>query len=255
MRRKIAIAAAAGVLLVPVGVAVAQLTQDGTQAVSATFSAARERGDLRTCTGPDGTYEIVKGRYAGQSQSSQPTLSGPIVLNIAAVYNQTEHIGWMTGSLRIRTGDQGVTTRLVGTLTQGPSDTRILDGFVNGPAGKGGTKLFGNVTSSFTGTGGFTGGKIGEGGANIALLSGRVCKPAAPAHVEVEGRIDTLTSSAITVRPNKKGSAPQTCQIRSGVSPSTQNLHVGDRVEIECGLVDNSMTLLKVKKKGGGDDD
>ena len=253
MRRKIAIAIAAGVLLVPVGVALAQLTQDGTQAVSATFSAAREQGDTRTCTGPDGTYEIVRGRYAGQSQSTQPVLNGSIVLNVTAVYNQTENIGWMTGSLRIRTGDQGVTTRLVGTLTQGPSNTRILDGFVNGPAGKGGTKLFGNVTSSFTGAGGFTGGKIGEGGANIALLSGRICKPTSQKHVEIEGRIETLTGSAITVRP-KKGS-PQTCQLRSGVSPSTQNLHVGDRVEIECGLVDNSMTLLKVKKKGQGDDD
>jgi hypothetical protein len=254
MRRKIAIAIAAGVLLVPVGVALAQLTQGGTQAVTATFSAARERADVRTCTGPDGTYEIVKGRYSGQAQSSQSVLNGPIVLNISAVFNQTEHIGWMTGSLRIRTGDQGVTTRLVGTLTQGASDTRILDGFVNGPAGEGGTKLFGNVTSSFTGTGGFTGGKIGEGGANIALLSGRVCKPSSPKNVEVEGRIEALSSSAITVRA-KKGSTPVTCQIRTGVSPSTQNLHVGDRVEIECGLVDNSMTLLKVKKKGGGDDD
>lgn len=254
MRRKIALAIAAGVLLAPAGVALAHLTLDGTQSVGATFGAARERGATRTCTGPNGTYEIIKGRYTGQSQSTQPVLNGPIVLDISAVYNRTERIGWMKGSLRIRGTDHGVTTRLVGTLTQGPSDTRVLDGFVNGPAGEDGTKLIGNVTSSFTGTGGFTGGKIGEGGANIALLSGRVCKPAGPSRIEVEGVIEVLTSSAITVR-SRNGSTPQTCQIRPGVSPTTQNLRVGDRVEIECGLVEESMTLLKVKKKGRGDDD
>lgn len=252
MRRTLALAIAVAALA-PVGVALAHLTADGTQSVTATFSAARQRADVRTCTGPDGTYEIVKGRYQGASQSTQAVLNGPIVLNVGAVYNRTEQIGWMRGSVRFQATDHSVETRLVGTLTQGAGDTRILDGFLDGPADEHGAKLFGNVTASFTGAGGFTAGKIGEGGANVALLAGRICKPTTSRPLVVEGRIETLTSSAITVRP--RNGSPQTCQIRPGTSPSTAKLHVGDTVRMECGLVAGSMTLLKIKKKERDDDD
>jgi len=251
MQRTLALATVAVVALASVGVALAHLTQDGTQAVAASFSAARERGDTRVCTGFDGTYEIVNGRYVGQSTSTQPVLNGPIALTVTAVYNRTEQIGWMTGSVKIRSGDHSVEARLVGTLKAGASDTRTLDGFVNGPAGQG-TKLYGSVTAAFTGTGGFAGGKIGEGGTNAALLAGRVCTPP-EARIEVSGQIEALTTTAITVHP--KNRAAVTCQIRPGVSPSTSNLRVGDRVEIVCGLVDGSQTLLRVKKKGRDDDD
>ena len=252
MRRTLVLATVVVAAFASVGVAVAQLTQDGTQAVTATFSAPRERGDVRTCTGADGVYEIVAGRYAGQSVSAQPILNGPIVLAITAVFNRTEHLGWMTGAVKIRATEHPVEARLVGTLTQGAGDTRTLDGFVSGAAGEDGVKLFGNVTASFTGAGGFTAGKLGEGGANIALLAGRPCRPPAP-RIEVSGRIEVLTSSAITVRP-KRNRPPATCQIRAGISPSTSNLHVGDRVEIVCGVVDGVQTLLKVKRDRGDDD-
>ena len=253
MRRIVAFVATGAVVLATAGVGLAHLIEDGTQQVSATFSAARERADVRTCTGVDGVYELVKGRYAGTSVSSQPVLNGRVVLIVNSVFNRTERIGWIKGSMRISGADHSVQTRLVGTLTQGPSDTRLVDGFVDGPAGGHSAWLFGNITASFTASGGFTAGKIGEGGTNIALLAGRACKPSEN-RVQAAGRITALSSAAITIE--RKKSTPLTCQIRSGLSPSTSQLHVGDRVEVTCGLVEGALTLLKVeKKRDDGDDD
>jgi hypothetical protein len=253
MHRILAIATVCVAVLALAGVGAAHLIEDGTQQVSATFTAARERADVRTCTGADGVYEIVNGRYAGTSASSQPVLNGPIVLTVRSIYNTTERIGWIRGSLRISGTDHAVRARLVGTLTQGASDTRLVDGFVDGPAGGHSAALLGNVTAAFTASGGFSAGKIGEGGPNLALLAGRVCKPPT-SRIEVKGRITALTSSSITIQ-RKNGSGLVTCQIRPNVSPSTQRLRVGDTVEAVCGLVDGSMTLLKVEKKRDGDDD
>ena len=257
MRRKFAVLfAGAAVLIVSglivSGVGLAHLIEDGTQQVSATFTATRERADVRTCTGADGAYEIVKGRYAGTSVSSQPVLNGPLVLIVSSVYNRTERLGWIRGSLRISGAEHSAHARLVGTLTQGAGDTRVVDGFVDGPAGGHSSTLFGNVTASFTASGGFTGGKIGEGGPNVALLAGRVCKPPT-SRVQARGRITALSISSITIQ-RRDSSALLTCQIRPNVSPSTQRLRVGDTVEIVCGLVDGSMTLLKVEKKRDDDD-
>jgi hypothetical protein len=255
MRRGLTLVTAAGAVLVVAGfglAGLAHLVQDGTQTVTATFSAARERAAVRTCAGPDGTYEIVNGRYAGQSTSAQPLLNGPIVLTVNAVYNRTEQVGWIRGTVRVRGSEHPVQARLVGTLTQGASDTRVVDGFVDGPAGGHGAKLFGSLTASFTGTGGFSAGSIGAGGTNIALLAGRVCRPA-KSELEASGRIVVLSSSQIAIQRNPSNLV--TCAIRAGVSPPTNGLRVGDTVEITCGLVDNEMTLLKVKKKGKDDDD
>lgn len=252
--RRIAIVVIAGAaVLTSAGVGLAHLIEDGTQKVSATFTASRERADIRTCVGTDGTYEIVRGRYSGTSVSSQPVLNGRVVLVVSSVFNRTEGIGWMRGSLRIVGVDHSVQTRLVGTLTPGAADTRVLDGFVDGPAGGHSAALLGNVTASFTGNGGFAGGKIGEGGTNVALIAGRICKRPA-SRVEAAGRITVLTSSSITIQ-RKKGATLLTCQIRPGTSPSTSGLHVGDDVEVVCGSVDGTLTLLQVKKKKRDDDD
>lgn len=247
MLGKLVIAIAAGTVLTAAGAALAHFSQDGTQAVSASFSAGRERADVRTCTGADGSYEIVRGRYSGQSASPHPTLNGSIVLTIRSVYNRSEGLGWIRGSLKIRGSEHPTQARLVGTLTWGSSDTRVVDGFVEGPAGGHGAKLYGNFTASFSPLGGFAEGKIGEGGANIALLAGRECKPPAT-QLKAKGRIAVLSSSLIAIR--RGGSKLVTCQIRAGVSPSTNRLRVGDTVEMSCGLVDSQMTLLKVEKKG-----
>lgn len=257
MRRPLIIGLVAAVTLVAAGTALAHLTFDGTAAVAATFTASRDRVATRTCTGPDGVYELAGGRYEGEADSSTPALDGRIRLDVTTIYNTTERIGRIAGNVRINgsgRGDGDFRGRLVGTLTAGAGDTRVMDGFLSGRVGGHVADLFGNVTASFTTAGGFTGGKIGEGGANTALLVGRVCTGTPPIAVRlvVRGQIVALSDASITVAP-RDGSQQQTCALRAGISPSTRRFETGDRVEMRCGLVEGAMTLLKLSHKGDDD--
>ncbi len=253
MRRALVLAALGVAALATAGIAVATLGLSGTQTVSATFSAAKDRAEAKTCTGSDGVYEIVKGRYTGEADSSVAGLDGPLTLSVTSVYNTTEKIGWMTALVKVRrsgSDDQEFNGRLVGTLTGGTGDARTLDAFLTGRLARSYADVFGNVTSSFTAAGGFTNGKLGEGGANIALLAGRPC--VSPSEVAVRlvvtGTIDVLSDTSISVKP-KDGSSTQTCDIKQGTSPSVSKFKKGDTVEMRCGLVGGTMTLLKLSRK------
>jgi hypothetical protein len=254
MRTVTAVVALAGAALVTAGVAVATLGFSGTQTVTATFTAARDRADVRACTGGDGTYEIVKGRYTGEADSSVAGLDGPLTLNVTSVYNTTEKVGWMTAAVKIRRGsgsdDRDFTGKLTGTLT-GSGDTRVLDGFASGRIGGRYADVLGNVTASFTAAGGFTGGKLGEGGANIAVMVGNACVKPGPIAVRlvVKGTIESLSDTSISVKP-RDGSGSQACAIKAGISPSTSRFERGDGVEMRCGLVSGDMTLLKLTRRG-----
>jgi hypothetical protein len=255
MRRALALGTLGLSALAMAGVAVATLGFSGTQTVTATFSAARDRAETKTCTGSDGTYEIVKGRYTGEADSSVSALDGPLTLNVTSVYNTTEKVGWMTASVRVRRGgasdDRDFTGRLTGTLTGGSGDTRVLDGFATGRILGNYADVIGNVTASFTAAGGFTGGRLGEGGANVALMVGRSCVKPGPAAVQlvVKGTIESLSSTSISVRP-RDGSGTQTCAVKPGTSPSTSRFETGDSVEMRCGLVSGAMTLLRLTRRG-----
>jgi hypothetical protein len=255
MRRAIVLAALGVAALATAGIAVATLSLTGTQTVTATFSAAKDRVETKTCTGSDGTYEIVKGRYTGEADSSVAGLDGPLTLYVTSVYNTTEKVGWMTGLVKIRRSggdDQELNGRLVGTLTAGSGDARTLDGFLTGRLARRYADVLGNVTASFTAAGGFTNGKLGEGGANIALLTGRACVGSNDIAVKlvVNGTIDALSDTSITVKP-KDGSSSQTCDVKQGTSPSVSKFEKGDSVEMRCGLVGGTMTLLKLSRKNG----
>jgi hypothetical protein len=255
MRRALVPTVLGTVALVTAGIAAATLTATGTQTVTATFTAAKDRVQVKTCTGTDGTYEIVTGRYAGESDSTVAGLDGPLTINLTSVYNTTEKAGWMTGVVKIRrsgsgTDDQELNGRLVGTLTGGSGDARTLDGFLTGRLARRYADVLGNVTASFTAAGGLTNGKLGEGGANVALLAGRPC--VAPGDVAVRlvvrGTIDALSATSITVKP-KDGSSAQTCDVKAGTSPSVARFAKGDGVEMRCGLVGGTMTLLELRRK------
>jgi hypothetical protein len=255
MRRALVLTAVAAAALGTAGVAVATLGFSGTQTVTATFNAARDRAETKTCTGADGTYEIVRGRYAGEADSSVAALDGPLTLNVTSVYNTTEKAGWITGSIRVRRGsasdDRNFDGRLVGTLTEGSGDTRVLDGFATGRIGGRYADVVGNVTASFSAAGGFANGKLGEGGANLALMVGKACVKPAPVsvHLVVRGEIQALSSTSISVVP-RDGSSTQTCAIKEGTSPSTSRFETGDEVEMRCGLVGGAMTLVKLSRRG-----
>ena len=253
MRRALVLSALGLAALATAGIALATLGTSGTQTVTATFNAAKDRAETKTCTGTDGTYEIVKGRYAGEADSSVPGLDGPLTLYVTSVYNTTEKVGWMTGLVKIRRSggdDQELNGRLVGTLTAGSGDTRTLDGFLTGRLARRYADVVGNVTAAFTAAGGFTNGKLGEGGANIALLAGRACTSPGEAavHLDVTGTIESLSDTSISVKP-RDGSPTQSCDIKQGISPSVSKFEKGDTVEMRCGLVGGTMTLLKLTRK------
>jgi hypothetical protein len=254
MRRALTLGSVTGAALLTAGVAVATLGFSGTQTVSATFGATRDRGDVRTCTGTDGTYEIVRGRYAGEADSSIAGLDGPLTLTVTSVYNATEKAGWMTANVKIRrsgSDDRDFVGKLTGTLTGGSGDTRTLDGFLSGRIGGRYADVVGNVTASFTPTGGFTGGKLGEGGANTALMIGRTCVKPGSSSVQlvVKGDIESLSGSSISVKP-RDGSSTQACLVKEGTSPSTSRFETGDDVEMRCALVAGEMTLVKLTRRG-----
>lgn len=252
MRKTIIVGTVAALALTLAGVAVAHLKPSGSTAAAGEFSAARERADTRTCTGPDGRYEITRGRYAGTATSSDEALAGPIELQVKAVYNVDKKIGWLEGWLRIRKGDDD--RRSKGRFWATLGDGGVVNGFVHGRVSHHYAALFSGLTATFSPAGGFASGKLGGSGGqtNVAVLVGRPCtgrsdsQPTA-VKLSVKGEIAEITATSVSVKPND-GSQAQACARKDGRSPSLDGYAVGTKVEMGCALVDGTMTLLKIKK-------
>jgi hypothetical protein len=247
MRRIVLLALAALATLAVAGLALAQLTTTGTEAVSATFTATNVvRTDTRTCTGTDGAYEITHARYDGQATSATAGLAGPLQIRVKSVYNTTEKLGFVDGTIYLRGTDRRAIGRFSAVNTNG-----VLDGYLTGHVSRG-AALRGSLTAGFTRTGGFTDGKLGTGSStNTALLSGRICiGKSQPASVKlvVRGTVEAISSSSISVKP-RDGSATQACSIVAGMSPRTTGVDPGDDVEISCVLVNGAMTLVKIHRR------
>jgi hypothetical protein len=69
--------------------------------------------------------------------------------------------------------------------------------------------------------------------------------------IEVHGSITQLGDGTITVQP-REGS-PVVCAVPAGTDLSS--FRVNDRVEMKCGMVDGTLTLLRIKQEDDGDDD
>ena len=109
--------------------------------------------------------------------------------------------------------------------------------------------LAANFASRWTSNDGFTTGQLGGGGgSNVAVLAGRPCegRPQIAVRLNVKGTVESITNNAITVKP-RDGSNSQTCA-RKPVSPSLNGYDNGNRVEMGCGVVDNTLTLLRIHK-------
>jgi hypothetical protein len=223
MRRTISLAFGTAALAVAV-LAVAQLQGTGTQAVSATFTATSlVRSDTRTCTGSDGTYEITHARYNGTATSATAGLAGPIQIRVKSVYNTTERLGWVDGTLHIRGDERRAAARLSAVNSNG-----VLDGFVQGHLNRRYAVLRASFTVGYTRTGGFTGGQLGTGSAtNTGLLAGQVCRgrtPRASVRLVVRGDVESI-------------------------SPRTNGIDAGDDVEVTCALVSGALTLVKIRRR------
>ena len=74
-----------------------------TSDVAATFTAGLTRLHSRTCQGENGvTFNIQNAVWRGMSTSTEPRLSGQLVLHTRAVVNVTTGDGWLTGTWRSR---------------------------------------------------------------------------------------------------------------------------------------------------------
>jgi hypothetical protein len=149
-----------------------------TNPVSATFTATTVvTKNVQTCIGADGTYELTHATYSGTSSSSDPSLNGPIRIDVKSVYNTTKNLGWLNAKLRVNgsTGDNAH-----GNLSAVNAGGK-LQGFLNGTATAPGRHLLANVSASFASATGFGSGQLGTGSAtNTAVVSSGSCKPPKP---------------------------------------------------------------------------
>lgn len=245
MRKLLLTGVIAALGLTAVGVAVARLSAEGTATVSGSFSATNSQGvRSRTCTGPDGDYQILDGIYTGNATSSESSLSGDVRVRIRSIYNTTEKTGWATGWLKFH-GSGALRFDAVNANGK-------LTGFVRGRVGRSYAALLGSFSADFS-SGGLANGQLGGGGTvpNVALLAGRICTQPAPnksVKLTVKGMIDSVSSTSLAVAP-QDGSPTQTCTVGSG-SPSTSGLAKGQKVEMTCATVNGRLTVVRIRKRG-----
>jgi hypothetical protein len=141
--------------------------------VSATFSANTVTNSrTQTCTAANNdSIQVTEATYTGTANSVDSHLTGAVTINATSVYDATSKAGTVSGSLTIGTGFQGhfLTVNANGTL-QG-----MVSGFENGAGG-----LIGNLSSSFSTTGGFgSAGSLASigsgGGTNTAIVTTSSC--------------------------------------------------------------------------------
>jgi hypothetical protein len=245
MRKALAITVAATGALTLAGVAIAHLTASGTTAASATFSATTVQSfKSRTCSGPDGQYQLIDALYSGNSLSSQAELNGDARIRIRSAYNTTEKLGWANGWIKLH--DAGA-LRFDAVNANGK-----LTGFVRGRVGGRAGDLLAGFVADFSSSG-LANGQLGGGGSapNVAVLVGKICtsKPAGNSvKLNVKGTVDAISAAAVSVAP-EDGSAVQTCVVGPG-SPSIAGFAKGQRVEMTCATVDGKLTVVRLKKRG-----
>jgi hypothetical protein len=245
MRKLLLIGLIPAVALGLAGVAVARLTTDGTTSVSAAFSATTAQSfRSRSCSGPDGQYQLVDAVYTGTSTSSDANLGGDARIRIQSVYNTTEKTGWATGWLKLR-GTGALRFEAV-------NSNGTLSGLAHGRVGRNVGTLLSGFTASFSPSG-VTNGQLGGGGStpNVGVLAGRICttRPVAKSvHLDVKGTIDSISDTSLTVAP-EDGSSAQTCAIGPG-SPKTSGFAQGERVRLTCATVNSVLTVVHLRERG-----
>ena len=123
-----------------------------TSDVAATFTAGLTRFTSRTCQGETGVvFNIQNNVWRGMSTSTEPRLSGQLVLRTRAVVNVTTGDGWLTGTWRTRANPSA--TRGGGRPWSAASfsavieDSTHLDGWVSGRVFRPWGHLRGNLSA------------------------------------------------------------------------------------------------------------
>ena len=165
-------------VLATAGLAVAKgLETKSINLVTGTFAATSVQpiGKNKTCTTTDGkTLVTTNARYSGIA-AGDGNLAGSIRLDARSVINTTDNVVVVDGKIRIHVAFGGGETvaRFTGVLANAK-----LVGFATGHTPKPHAKLYANLSSSFSTTTGFAGGKIGaaDGGSAVEVGPGK-CAP------------------------------------------------------------------------------
>jgi hypothetical protein len=166
------------VALVIAGMAVASKRGAQTDPATATFSATEvKRVKSRTCQGADGTYKITHAVLQGEVVSaSDPVLAGRLKLHLKSVYNDTEDLGWVTGTVHVRNEATDPETRARASF-RAVNVGGELEGMLVGGAGRPHWKLLANFSATLADSGAVSDGKIGTPSSdNSALLYRGGCR-------------------------------------------------------------------------------
>jgi hypothetical protein len=179
--RKAVLATAAVFALAVASLALAGPGPASTSAVSASFYAnTLVRSHAQTCTGANNdSYQVTDAVFTGTAASTDSHLNGAATIHVRSVYDATTNLGSIDADVHI------------GTSTAPPSQFHghleavnvngTVQGYLTGNE-SGGTHVQGNVTATFSATGGFssstTQATFGSGsGADTAIATSGGCHP------------------------------------------------------------------------------
>jgi len=180
LRRRTLLAGAAVFALAAAGFAIAGPGPASTSQVSASFAAnTLVKSHAQTCTGTNNdSYQVTDAIFAGTAVSNDSHLAGPLTIHVRSIYDATTNLGSLTADVRI-----------AGTATPAPDEFHghltavnvngTVQGYLTGEE-NGGGHVEGNLTVSFSATGGFgsstTPGELGAGGAaDTAIVTSGGC--------------------------------------------------------------------------------
>jgi hypothetical protein len=148
-----AMAALATVLCVSPRIASAQENPPQTQTVFGTFRASPVNARQQTCTGRDGLYLEIRGRFEGDIKSSDPRLTGKLRFKSElALVNLTTGLGTFEGEFEIvdpRTGRQKAEGEFFSVVTEGSYNHAFALGRVTSAGPGRGDRFFARFHSTF----------------------------------------------------------------------------------------------------------
>jgi hypothetical protein len=269
--RKLKFAGVAVLLaLAATGVAVAhEGAKTDTDSVAATFTAERVALSEKTCAGGDGMYRVAREEFRGTVTSTDPRLSGNVVLRTRSFINQTTGLGTTRGEAIVRDADgkRKGSARLIAVNTEKGILEGVLIGDVKAAADKARGELVANLHAQFSSATTLAG-TLGTSGAgvNTAVVQGGHCeKPEAVKREDdkkrgehrgdikaklkvVKGEITALSATSLSV---KVGDASVSFTLNELLSKyvASLGLDVGTKVEIAYAVKDDDKAvLLKVRK-------
>jgi hypothetical protein len=242
--KRLALVGAVGAALVAAGIAVAHGNDNQTVTkVTGSFNATSVSGktDTKTCTTTDGkSLSTTHSTWTGTS-TGPADLTGAVRIDARSMINTTDNVGEVDGHLTISPAGGGKTDLHFTSVYDGSG----LSGLATGHSATHGVQIYANLSSGFSTSTGFAGGKIGgTSGGSAVELGPAHCAPAKPVKESssAEGAISFPSATSVAV-------AGVTCSVPASLAAKVATFTAGSQVHIECSLVSGTSTLTKIEGK------